>query len=136
GGEADALGDGIDPGLGAESVEGDRDRSSAAVRRRRRRIPHLLLLWTSAQLGLVGDDDLTTRIRPAGRADAVRQPRAVAVRALVEARRRNGVVSATLVAAGTRLALLRDGHEAGNRSGRAQSRSSRSFAKRGSGSRS
>ena len=118
GGHADALDHGIGPGLGAERVEGDRDRSLAAARRRCRRIPRRAR-WTSSSVGLVERDDLATRVGAAGRADAVRHPRAVALRALVQARRGDRVVSATLVAAGARLSLLRDGHEAGNRSGRA-----------------
>ena len=117
---ADALGDGIDPGFGAERVEGDRDRVAGVARRTRRRSPHLLPLWASAQLGrgIVGGDDLAAGVGPAGRADAMRQPRAVALRALVEAGSRNGIVGATLVATGAGLTLLRDGHEAGNRSDR------------------
>src|SRR4029077_7384174 len=56
-------------------------------------------------------DDLTPGVGPAGGADAVRQARAVATRAAVEAGLAGLVVGAPLVAAGAGSSLLRDGHE-------------------------
>ena len=55
-------------------------------------------------------DHLTPRVGPAGGADAMRQARAVAARALVQARRRDLVLGAPLVAPRARLSLLGDRH--------------------------
>jgi len=57
-------------------------------------------------------DDLTAGIRPAGRADAVRETRGVALRARVVRRRTELVRRTALRRAGVRLSLLRNGHEA------------------------
>src|SRR5436305_8740467 len=78
---------------------------------------------------------LAPGIRPAVGTHAMRETRLMAVRALVQARRRDPVLGAALARPGARLLLLGDGH-GGARGYRTRSPSSRSFAQRGSGSRS
>src|SRR4051794_888796 len=80
--------------------------------------PISLLLFGRRRLGLgpglsLGDlvrDHLATRVRAANGTDAVREPWAVAPRALVESRSGDLVRGAALVTAGARGSLLRDGH--------------------------
>ncbi len=65
---------------------------------------------------LLGHEHLTTRVRPAVHADAVRQPRLAALRACTQAGRRDLVLRAALVGARMGLSLLWDGHETGQSS--------------------
>jgi len=60
----------------------------------------------------LGHEYLTTGVRPAVQADAMRQPRLTALRASTQAGRRDLVLRAALVRARMGLSLLRDGHGA------------------------
>src|SRR5215207_6421991 len=74
----------------------------------------LLRLSRGGRLGLGEADHLTAGVGAAGGTDAVRQPGAVAARALVQSRASRPVLGAALVAPGARGALLGDGHEGGD----------------------
>ena len=90
--------------LGSTATVTDMRRGYSAARPRPRLVVVVVIV-------VVHVDDLAARVRPARRAHAMRQPRAVARRARVVGRRRDLVLGATLGGARVRLLLLGDGHE-------------------------
>src|ERR1700742_3010769 len=107
-GAAGALGEHVKALLGAEAVEGYGGAAPGG---------HRLLRVAGRGLGDRVLDDLAAGVGAAGRADAMRQPRAVAARAAIEAGLAGLVLGAALVAAGARGSLLRDGHRSRDGSG-------------------
>ena len=87
-GRANALDHDLRPGLGPERVERDRHPVGGEAPGGRAAWASTYSLGASGELrrGLVPGDDLATGVGSAGRADAMRQPWAVAMRALVQTR--------------------------------------------------